>query len=651
MGFLSFLNSSALFFAAATILPLLIFLLARKKPRRIIFSSLRFIKVTVQQQQKKMNFRNLLLLLIRMLIILFAVIGLARPALQLRQLQSSQAHPPTAIAVILDISASMDYLDGSGSRLEHAKSMLNKLNALLDKDDISVLITTDPGWNLLNSTLHYGKIPHSLYQKLNYSWQTVKWEALVSLAEERLKESKLQEREIYIITDQPAITEMLPKQHHITVLSARQDMKWENVTCKQARIETSLVQQDMQKQIRFEAVNHGKQARQDLLCRLVMDNKTISEKFISIGGGQQLSVTFPIDVEQGGWHSGYIEIQDEKFLPDNRSYFTFLSNPTPSIFVISDESSLPLPLRTILTVYVGNGSRIQVQTEKNMTVEQALEADIFLVYNRKELTPHLRELLQARNIASKGVLFCIWKDMGGEWKSWLNGEFSLNVGTYQTSPSILSFSNAQNPVSSLLEVDKAKPIAFQGYYETSIAGKGTVLLASSKNVFAVANQNKYAWLFDVAYLKNAFFVDSSYPVFAFRTLQSISNQYFQSTSLPVGTVLKASSIILPDAKELETKQTPFTCNAPGVYGLRNHNEKDEYVAINQSGEESLNLTGKRVKQSNVTYPGKNWEKSLLRSRYGVPLWNIFLTLALVLLVVEMLLVRLYQSKSYTQLGE
>jgi len=142
MGNLTFLNAGFLFFLAATILPLIIWLLAKKKPKQVVFPTIRFIKASQEQEKKKTRFKNILLLIIRMLIILLVTLAATRPLFSSSHLKPSANHPPTALAILLDTSYSMDYVYDSRSNLDRAKDAIKKINSLSNSDDRLILVTS-----------------------------------------------------------------------------------------------------------------------------------------------------------------------------------------------------------------------------------------------------------------------------------------------------------------------------------------------------------------------------------------------------------------------------------------------------------------------------------------------------------------------------
>ncbi|MDD3281941.1 MAG: BatA domain-containing protein, partial [Candidatus Cloacimonetes bacterium] len=198
---LSFLNAGLLFFAAATVLPLLIWLLAKKKPRRIIFSSLRFIKLSQQHEKSRTKLTNILLLVIRMLIILLLALAIARPMLALAGSKDSDKHPPTALAIIVDTSYSLDSVEDRLSRLDLAKKAINTINNNATDDDRLIVVTRDAMWNAMHSQIFAKEIPEETLRSISIAYQAMDWEDTFSFAESRLSETQMPNREIYLLSD------------------------------------------------------------------------------------------------------------------------------------------------------------------------------------------------------------------------------------------------------------------------------------------------------------------------------------------------------------------------------------------------------------------------------------------------------------------
>lgn len=132
-----FLAPQLLHLAWLALLPLALYLF-RKKARRVPVSTLLFFRTLSREHQESAWLRKLkkwLSLLLTLLVLIFAVLALARPT------QELGADSPGAVVLVLDRSASMAAKDGSGaSRLDAAKARLKeRLRSLPDQVIVSLV--------------------------------------------------------------------------------------------------------------------------------------------------------------------------------------------------------------------------------------------------------------------------------------------------------------------------------------------------------------------------------------------------------------------------------------------------------------------------------------------------------------------------------
>jgi len=132
-----FLTPHLLHLAWLALIPLALYLF-RKRARRVPVSTLLFFRSLSREHQESAWLRKLkkwLSLLMTLLVILAAVLALARPASEVA------ADAPGAVVVVVDRSASMSARDAQGrSRLDEAKKQLrDRLNALPDQVVISLV--------------------------------------------------------------------------------------------------------------------------------------------------------------------------------------------------------------------------------------------------------------------------------------------------------------------------------------------------------------------------------------------------------------------------------------------------------------------------------------------------------------------------------
>jgi hypothetical protein len=107
-----FLHPLALFGIAAAAIPALLHLFQRRVPPEIEFPPLRYLSEAERRSARRLRLRHLLLLLLRTALIGVLVLAAARPLVPARR--SGAAHPPTALALILDNSLSSGAVTAGG---------------------------------------------------------------------------------------------------------------------------------------------------------------------------------------------------------------------------------------------------------------------------------------------------------------------------------------------------------------------------------------------------------------------------------------------------------------------------------------------------------------------------------------------------------
>ncbi len=112
--------------------PIVLHLVMRRQPRQHTFPALRFVKQRQEANRRRLNFRHLLLLALRCLLIAGIAFALARPTLSGSGLRGKEGQP-LAVALVMDNSLRMQYVQQNETRLsaatDLAKSLVEKLPA------------------------------------------------------------------------------------------------------------------------------------------------------------------------------------------------------------------------------------------------------------------------------------------------------------------------------------------------------------------------------------------------------------------------------------------------------------------------------------------------------------------------------------------
>ena len=112
--------------AALAVVPLILHLIMRQTPKRVIFPALRLLQQRHKRSTKRLRIKNWLLLLARMALVALMALALARPALNAR-VPLGDREVPTALALVVDTSLSMGYVDRGKTRLDAAKEVAGEI--------------------------------------------------------------------------------------------------------------------------------------------------------------------------------------------------------------------------------------------------------------------------------------------------------------------------------------------------------------------------------------------------------------------------------------------------------------------------------------------------------------------------------------------
>ncbi|MCK9556538.1 MAG: BatA domain-containing protein [Candidatus Cloacimonetes bacterium] len=637
---LSFLNAGLLYFAAATVLPLLIWLLAKKKPHRIIFSSLRFIKESREHEKKRSKITNIILLILRMLIILLLCLAIARPMLVSSALKDSDKHPPTALAIVLDNSYSMDYVEDRLSRLDLAIRAIERINAKASPEDRLILVTRDEAFNALHAQIYAKEIPPESLKSISWSHEPMDWPQTLAFAESRLEEAQMPNREIYLISD--LVNENIEYKSSIplVLIPVSEKEPRQNLSLSDARVLPQIVDRAKQQTIEFTLTNHGSAPRDEVLVQAVVNDIKVGERFVSLAARQSMKESISFELRDTGWQSGYIEVMDEYLSADNRSYFAFEHYPNPRIAVVGD-AGLPPQLRSILRVFSGSDP-IRIDPSA-INLQMLDDYQLLLFYPFETLSPRHKELFAEMDRRGMGSLICPGPRLGRDTKTWLEKRFNLKLGDFVSGPASIDFVSPHHQASALIADKNLRFSQVSSHWQASSAA--SPLISASSKALAVTNANSALWLWDLA-ADSPFFSDPAFAVYAYRQLSSLMNADVPVTELKVGDLIRANALELPDASRIDLANPLFKASDPGIYTQNPDSPRAAKLAVNISYLDSDTIPGKVPK--NFTLLGEDFEDKLFMSRLGKDLWKSLLILAGILMLTEIALIKYLEYKSLKQ---
>jgi len=191
----TFLHPVALVGLVAAAIPTLLHLLERRVPPEAEFPPLRYLSEAERQSARRLKLRHLLLLILRTAVIVLIVLAAARPLFP-TQASGGSLHEPTALAVILDNSASSGLVvDG--------RLVLDRLRAVA-RGSLARAAASDRLWLVLADGVARAGTPEALVATVDsagVSARRLDLTAAVRAAARLVDAEPLPAREVHVVSD------------------------------------------------------------------------------------------------------------------------------------------------------------------------------------------------------------------------------------------------------------------------------------------------------------------------------------------------------------------------------------------------------------------------------------------------------------------
>ncbi len=683
---MNFLNSAILFGLAATALPLLIHLFTRAKSKTILFSSLRFLKELQQQKIRHVKLRQILLLILRTLIILLLVLAFARPTL--RSMLGNNSTAKTSAVIVLDNSYSMSTVSEGEMLFQTAQQKAVELvQAMRPGDEVYLLTSTDTSGQLSQRAFHDLAALRQEIERTNLDYHATSLTAALTCARTRLRRSLNINKEIYLISDLQAVAfaqdslSSMDEQIRAFALpvSAPQVA---NLCVEEIKFATSILERGKIAEVRAVISNRGNLPARNKLAQLFLNNARVAQTVVNLEAGASVSVSFKFMLEKTGFMSGYVLLEDDDIIEDNRRYFAFIVPEQIRLALVglaSLDTSYPE-----LALGLGSTGQTNYQIER-LSVEKlrymALEPfDAVVLSNVPALDAAVTEKLQSYVQAGGGIFLALGKDV--DLRAY-NENFNRLLGLPKFLEAMGSMSE-NSPSFGLGKKDLTHPI-FAGIFESAQSS-----FASPQFRFAIKTQERSDVDKIIEYMDGSPFLfeakrgqgvvlvmttgfggqltDLAHrTIFAPLISRCVGYLATQSKNvveehligqelrfrLPAEALGKSLEMSRPGEKS-DRLQPAVTgsgswvfytnTDVPGVFRLLADGQHLAQWAVNVDAKESdltmLSESELQEKYSvNLLERTGNLQNTIYSQRFGKELWKYFAVAALILLIVEMLLYR------------
>ncbi len=697
-----FLNPAVLFGFIAASIPIIIHLLNLRKLKRIEFSTLAFLKELQKNKIKKVKIKQWILLALRTLIIIFLVLSFARPTIKSTAITGTGSAAKTTAVFIIDNTYSMSLINDKGSYLNQAiKTTKSLLNQLQEGDDVYIIPLSTP-----NKTIHssdFSKIKAEL-DNLQISYISTPLHSAITKAANLISQSDNYNKEIYILSDfqkKRLSDEETISSNLSTLLNQQVRLYSFNFSGKEsANLTLSELNSTNQifrigKEIGFEALvsNYGNITVSNSVVSLFINGERTAQQNVTLNPGESKKVEFSTLLKKGGNVEVFAELEDDEIKFDNKRFLSIEVPEKIKLLILYDNQNDLYFIKTAL-IQSDSLSNISIY-EKPLSNVSSLNLNDYntIILGGSETIPNYSPIKEYLANSGNLIVFPSSKSNGqnfkrllenldipysGETVGGINNKVGYNFGYADFSHPLFAdlFSNTnkqkiQSPSvflyyklktgsfgRSIIEMEDKSPFLAEYNFKLS-----KVLVFNSapipeytdfplKGIFAPII-NKAVYYLSVKNLGN-------------NSINAGNDIYINIAKLPVtvlqikkpenqSEVLSTDSLINKSVFDYKNTETI------GIYKIINNNKLINFPSVNINPIESdLNyLTELDFKNylSQLRFegnyykldPNKDYLQSINQSRFGAELWRLFLIIALLLAIVEMLVSK-SSKKDLTNLG-
>lgn len=460
--------------------------------------------------------------------------------------------------------------------------------------------------------------------------------------------------------------------------------------------------------IRMEAtlINYGEDTINEYVASVFLEGERVAQATVELEPGIPTKASFTVTPQERGWLSGVVQIEDDAFTSDNIRHFTLNVPEQRRLLVVRGEAQesafVELALSTSLTR--GRvGFDLETIDEKDLPVKRLGTYNTVILIGPRDLSSGEIASLEEYVEEGGGVLLfpseaSVAEDYNALFDALNAGEFSGFSGTWLEEQSIASFGR----------VELEHPL-FEGVFEQQTGFREQINVENPSLYYVmnytpgngdeqtlIQLSTRFPFLQEIRHGQGSVFVLTVAPDTRWSDLPQRGlfipllyrcMYYLSSTETVAGeeliigvpndlritgiTETDRLQLIAPDGDEIVPEQRSLfgaslieldaNFQVPGVYDVRNGEALLRKIAMNLENRESdLSAhppdearelvegygTGTvRTLDLAATGGANRVLEELQQEKTGIELWNVFLLMALIFLVIEMLVARQWRPEA------
>ena len=671
---MNFLYPAVLWALTALAIPVVIHLFNFHRYRILPFSNTQFIKAIQAEHRSRSTLRQWILLLLRLLIVALVVLAFAQPYIPKNEGDGAEK---SRVAVYIDNSFSMDAGGEHGTLLESAKTMACQLADAYPATTEYLLITNEMepqqqrwvGCEQFTDWVRRVQTTHLVadIDEVIHRQQIIGRDTAASL--HSFLFSDLHRPTFSVRNLQPTARQ------HLFIVPMTNGTR-NNISVDSLWFSSPGLYMGKIEEMIVRLRNHGREPLTNLNLQVFVNDTMKNTVPFSLEAGGSLDVKCTFLHSRRGWNSGYVAIQDYPITFDNRLYFSFNIQQHTNVLCISDKTDtdyLGALYRTDSSVLYRRVSPFSVKYDK-LTDNQLIILD-----SPVQLSSGAVE--QLAKFAANGGHLALLASRDGDFdqllkatsgpqlKAWVaqsGAAANLNIGhslfrdAFSDRPKNYSMptydgffevsATSRQRVTRLFDTESGGLLMFEyGFGQGRIYVSAVPLAPSHTNlmfhsVFVPLFFNMAIQSTTSGRLYSTLSADMQLSVDVRDASKNISLVGADGASFfPVKRIGDGGVVLYPDAAVLTS----------GNYSVMTDNEQDGCVSFNFDRSESvqqffepdevLEMFRQRGFDADLLKQGGAFADSVAASQTDFGLWRLFVALALIVLLAETALLRLWRS--------
>ena len=651
-------------------IPILVHLFNFRRFKTLPFPTTRFLKEVKEQSQKRLQLRHILILISRLMLITALVIAFCQPVIPLKE----NAFRPSISAIVIDNSFSMD-LDLSGGRaLDIAKKSAFEIVSQSPDDERFYVFSADISSETNQS---FGKREALEKIKQMEASSTVFDLAAISERISWLGSDNGQRIQTNCFSDLQNVNDAedirVDSTHRLNLFYLKPSIV-SNLSVDSCWFKDNIRKIEQEEELFYRVKNYGNEER-EFESKLQIDGKILGKNQISLNAGSELISSFRFKVSQTGKHRGMISLEDSPIEFDNHLRFSYTIDQVIEVLYVTEEKD------SLWTAFdklfkIDSNFRMTTALRSSIEYDRINTYPLVIVAGLLKLENGFQESIKSALKAGSSV--CIIPDSDSDLNGYneLMSAFGispfgkLNKSQERTKKIELESSFFQGVFENIPEnVDL--PI-FNSYFQSGsnqgVSASLMSLLGGSELLCQARVYDSQLYLFraDISpsnsnFTRHALFVPTMLQMAinsrkSFGLYSVIEDRLMipKTTRIedPEQWVLQAetdSSIYLPTVSQ-DFFIIPDFAGSAGFYQLKNRNDGRAFdISINQQNKESdlSSISEELLKslQANEYIKlfdiyGLESEGSIQTASADFELWKVFVLLALLFVVIEIILIKL-----------